>query len=112
MAVRRWRRDIRHRNVVGRGRGIRGAAAFGGVLPVARGGDGAVRDGGAVGHGFGGGFVGVAGVGVGGGFLVEGDADGDDLLERVLLTDEGGGTVVGVEVEEVEERFWEEKFRY
>lgn len=46
-------------------------------------------------------------VGVCGGFLVEGDADSDEGFEGVVEADEGDGAVVGVEVEEVEEGFWE-----
>ena len=48
---------------------------------------------------------GVAWVCVCGGFLVEGDADADEGFEGELLTDDGGGAVVGVEVDEVEEGF-------
>lgn len=40
------------------------------------------------------------------GFLVEGDADVDEGFEGVVMAYEGGGAVVGVKIEEVEERFW------
>ncbi len=38
-------------------------------------------------------------------FLVEGYADVNECFEGMLLTDDCGGAVVGIEVEEVEESF-------
>ncbi len=60
----------------------------------------------AVGDGVGFWGNGVAGYVVRAGFLVEGDADVDEGFEGVFLAYEGGGAVVGVKIEEVEERFW------
>ncbi len=39
---------------------------------------------------------------VGGCFLVQGDSDVDELFDRVINSDDGGGAVVSIEVEEVE----------
>ena len=47
---------------------------------------------------------GVAGEARGGSFVVEGDADGDVGVDGEFGALDGGGAMVGVEVEEVEER--------
>lgn len=48
----------------------------------------------------------MAWVPVGRGFLVKGNPDANESLEGVTLADNGRGSMVSIQVQEIKQRFW------